>query len=190
MDIYMSYHRRKYHNRFGNTEFMQRTILYFLIGFFCGAVFYYMFQNSFSSVKAQLESNIQRWSVAESSVIALLWQSAWSHGKYFVLLWIFSVSRISSGYQKAFTLYTGIRNGFLILFFLYARGAFGIVIYLASLFPHTLIFAPLYLFSFIVIQEKRQVKHKGMFVVVLILAFCAACLLEVKCNFPIMEALL
>lgn len=186
----MSYHRRKYHNRLGNTEFLQRIILYFLIGFFCGAIFYYMFQNSFGEVKEQLEANVQKWSVADSTLLSLLWQSVWSHGKYFVLLWILSVSRISSGYQKVFTIYTGIRNGFLILFFLYARGAYGLLVYLASLFPHTLIFAPLYLFSFAVIQEKRQVKHKGLFVAALFLVFCAACLVEVKCNLPIMEAVL
>lgn len=187
----MSYHhRRKHHNRLGNTEFLQRIILYFLIGFFCGAVFYYLFQNSFEGVKEQLEANVRKWSVADATLLSLLWQSIWSHGKYFVLLWILSVSRISGGYQKVFTLYTGIRNGFLILFFLYARGAYGILVYLASLFPHTLLFVPLYLFSFAVIQEKRQIKHKVMFGTALFLVFFTACLVEVKGNLPIMEAVL
>lgn len=184
------HHHRKYRNRLENTEFLQRIILYFLIGFFCGAVFYYLFQNSFDGVKEQLESNVQKWSASETSLLSLLWQSVWSHGKYFALLWILSVSRIKGGYQKVFTLYTGFRNGFLILFFLYARGAFGLLIYLASLFPHTLVFIPLYLYSFAMIQGKRQIRHRGLAVAAYAFVFCLACLLEVKCNFPIMERIL
>lgn len=186
----MNYHRRKHHNRLGNTEFLQRIILYFLIGFFCGAVFYYSFQNSFGGMQDQLEKNVSTWSVGRNSFLALFGKSLWNHGKYFILLWILSVSKISGGYQKLFTIYTGVRNGFLMLFFLFAKNLYGIVLYLASLFPHVLLLAPLYLFSFSVIQGKKQPRHKAFFGVAVLLVFGTACFLEVKCNLPLMEILL
>ena len=186
----MSYRRRKHHNRLGNTEFLQRVILYFLIGFFCGAVFYYSFQNSFGGMQTQLEKNVSTWSVGKSSFLIHFGKSLWNHGKYFLLLWILSASRISGGYQKVFTIYTGVRNGFLMLFFLFDKNLYGLVLYLASLFPHILLLAPLYLFSFSVIQEKKQPRHKSLFVIGLLLVFGTACFLEVKCNLPLMEMLL
>ena len=186
----MNYHHRKHHNRLGNTEFLQRVVLYFLIGFFCGALFYYSFQNSFEGMQTQLEKNVTSWSVGKNSFLVLLGKVLWNHGKYFALLWILSVSRMSGGYQKVFTIYTGIRNGFLMLFFLFAKNIYGLVLYFASLCPQVLLLAPLYLFSFYTIQEKRQLRHKGIFGILMILVFCAACLLEVKCNLPLMEMLL
>lgn len=183
----MNYHRRKYTNRLGSTDFLQRIVLYFLIGFFCGAIFYYSFQNSFGELHKQFLSNVAQWSGQKDSFLLLLGKSVWNHGKYFALLWILSVSKISRSYQKIFTLYTGVRNGFLLLFFLFAKNIYGIFLYLVSLFPHMLLFAPLYLFSFAVIQEKRQVRHKKMFSALLFFVFLLACLLEVKCNLPLME---
>jgi len=186
----MNHYRRKHYNRLGNTEFLQRIILYFLIGFFCGAVFYFCFQNSFGGLQKQFEQNMSKWSAGDSSFFNLFGKVVWNHGKYFALLWILSVSRISYAYQKLFVIYTGIRNGFLMLFFLYAKNLYGLVIYLASLFPHILLLAPLYLFSFFVIQGKKQLRHKAGFVILLLLVFGAACILEVRCNLPLMEALL
>ena len=124
------------------------------------------------------------------SFLILFGKSLWNHGKYFVLLWILAVSRISEGYQKVFTLYTGVRNGFLMLFFLFAKNLYGLVLYLASLFPHILLLAPLYLFSFSVIQAKQPPRHQSLFVIGLLLAFGTACFLEVKCNLPLMGMLL
>ena len=186
----MGYDRRRRHNRLGNTEFLQRIVLYFLIGFFCGAVFYYSFQNSFGGMQSQLEKNVSAWSPDKSPFYILFGKSLWNHGKYFLLLWLLSVSRIRGGYQKIFTIYTGVRNGFLMLFFLFAKNLYGLVLYLASLFPHILLLAPLYLFSFSVIQEKKQPRHKSLFVIGLLLVFGTACFLEVKCNLPLMGMLL
>lgn len=118
----MSYHRRKHHIRLGNTEFLQRIILYFLIGFFCGAVFYYLFQNSFGGVKEQLEANVQKWSVSDATMLSLLWQSLWSHGKYFVLLWILSVSRNQWWVSKSvYVIYGGTEWFFNFVFFICER---------------------------------------------------------------------
>ena len=38
--------RRHRHSQLGNSEYLQKIILFFLIGFFVGAVFYYFFQHS------------------------------------------------------------------------------------------------------------------------------------------------
>ena len=55
-------HHRTNHSRLLNREFLQKIILCFLIGFLCGAVFYYCFQNSFREIlQATLENNTKTW---------------------------------------------------------------------------------------------------------------------------------
>ncbi len=188
----MIQHEKK-KSRIGKAGFFQRIILLFLIGFFFGALVYYIFQNSFRGLLEQMEQNMVVWS-AEYEMSAGMLQSLWSHGKYFLLLWILSASPIFLLYQSAFTIYTGIRNGFLLMFFIFGKGMRGILLYFASLFPHCLVFLLLYLFCFAWILESkktdRQPKHKGMVYVAVTLVFFAACLLECRGNLPIMEALL
>lgn len=169
---------------------LQRIALFFLIGFFFGAIFYYYFQNSFEGIMKQMEEGVSGWSGEEYSFSYEFLQSLWNHGKYFVLLWLLSVSRISKAYQTAFTVYTGVRNGFLVLFFVFGRGLKGILLYLASLFPHCLILLPLYLFSFSWINESRTQKHRIPVYIFIVLMFLTACFLECRCNLPIMEAVL
>lgn len=169
---------------------LQKIALLFLIGFFFGAVFYYFFQNSFADLMSRMEDGLSGWSRGEYSFRYELLQSVWNHGKYFALLWLLSVSRIAKVYQRVFTLYTGMRNGFLVLFFIYGRGLRGILLYFASLFPHCLILIPLYLFSFSWINGNRQRRHRVPIYILIIFLFFSACLLECKCNLPIMEAVL
>lgn len=167
---------------------LQKIALLFLISFFFGAVFYYFFQNSFGELMSQTEDSLAGWSGGEYSFAYEYLQSVWNHGKYFALLWLLSVSRIAVLYQRLFTIYTGIRNGFLVLFFVFSKGARGILFYLASLFPHCLLLLPLYLFSFSWINEGRHQKHRIPVYFMIAITFFAACLLECKCNLPIMEA--
>ena len=55
-------HHRTNHSRLLNREFLQKISLCFLIGFLCGAVFYYCFQNSFREIlQATLENNTKTW---------------------------------------------------------------------------------------------------------------------------------
>lgn len=169
---------------------LQKIALLFLIGFFFGAIFYYFFQNSFGELMNRTEDSLAGWSRGEYSFAYEYLQSVWNHGKYFALLWLLSVSRIAKLYQRLFTIYTGIRNGFLVLFFVFGKGSRGILLYLASLFPHCLVLLPLYLFSFSWINESRHQKHRIPVYFLLTLVFLTACLLECKCNLPIMEAVL
>lgn len=182
--------RRHRHNQLGNAEELQRIFLFFLIGFFLGAVFYYIFQHSFETLKKQLEENLTLWSQEESSSLTLFAKSLWQHGKYLLLLGIFSIGTLKKVYLKMFTCYTGLRNGFLLMFFLYAKGAFGILVYLISLIPHGVLLAPLYLYLFSVANENRQDKRHVTRWICVILVFITACGLEVKVNLPLMEALL
>lgn len=169
---------------------LQKITLLFLIGFFFGAIFYYLFHNSFEELMIQMESSLSGWSQGGHSFGYIFLQSLWNHGKYFVLLWLLSVSRISKIYQRVFAIYTGIRNGFLLLFFVFGKGGWGIFLYLISLFPHCLLLVPLYLFSFSWINEKRYHRHRTSVYLLIVLLFFAACFLECKCNLPIMEAVL
>lgn len=183
--------RKRENSRLGKTGFLQRIALLFLIGFFIGALFYYIFQNSFSGLMKQMTQNVTNWSAGQHSTGYELLSCLWNHGKYFALLWLLSVNnRVCRVYQTIFTMYTGLRNGFLLLFFIFGRGVKGILLYLVSLFPHCLLLLPLYLFSYLLINESRKREHKGIVCVGIVLVFFAACLLEIKCNLPIMGALL
>lgn len=179
---------RERNSRGRKAGFFQQTALLFLIGFFAGAVFYTLFQNSFADLMEQLEGNMTSWQGREYRFWYEYLQSLWSHGKYFALLWILSVNvRAGRIYQRGFIVYTGIRNGFLLLFFLMGKGGRGVLLYLASLFPQALLLAPLYLFSFLWQNEPGKKEHCGMVYVGVTVLFLAACLLEVKVNLPLME---
>ena len=111
-------HHRTNHSRLLNREFLQKIILCFLIGFLCGAVFYYCFQNSFREIlQATLENNTKTWT-KETAFFPEWIRSLWNHGKYFALMWLLAVSPAGPVSQKIFVVYTGIRNGFLFVFFL------------------------------------------------------------------------
>lgn len=183
-------HHRTNHSRLLNREFLQKIILCFLIGFLCGAVFYYCFQNSFREIlQATLENNTKTWT-KETAFFPEWIRSLWNHGKYFALMWLLAVSPAGPVSQKIFVVYTGIRNGFLFVFFLYAKSAFGIIVYFASLIPQVFLLAPLYLFLFYVTTENRQPKLGKITIVLMIFTFLTACLIEVKWNLPLMKKIL
>ena len=111
-------HHRTNHSRLLNREFLQKISLCFLIGFLCGAVFYYCFQNSFREIlQATLENNTKTWT-KETALFTEWFRSLWNHGKYFALIWLLAISPAGPVSQKIFVVYTGIRNGFLFVFFL------------------------------------------------------------------------
>ena len=112
-------HHRTNHSRLLNREFLQKISLCFLIGFLCGAVFYYCFQNSFREIlQATLENNTKTWT-KETALFTEWFRSLWNHGKYFALIWFLAISPAGPVSQKIFVVYTGIRNGFLFgLFFI------------------------------------------------------------------------
>lgn len=170
---------------------MQQTALLFLIGFFVGAVFYTLFQNSFSDLMERLEGNMSVWQGRKYHFLYEFLQSLWTHGKYFALLWILSVNvRAGRIYQQSFVIYTGICNGFLLLFFLMGRGGSGWLLYLASLFPHCLLLVPLYLFCILWLNGTGKKEYRGIVYVAIIATFLLACLLEVKVNLPLMGKIL
>ncbi len=178
-------------NRRGMKGFIQKIILFFLVGFFVGALFYYFFQNSFLGLSEQMEQNSRLWVLESHKKSYQFFYVLWNHGKYFLLLWILSVNRkVCQWYQNIITVYAGIRHGFLVLFFVLSKGAKGILFYFASLFPQAFLFVPVYLFSFLWINESRQREHGKAVVGILFLLFTAACLLESNVNLVIMSRLL
>lgn len=174
-------------SRMGKSRFMKQIALLFLIGFFIGAAFYYLFQNSFSGLIKSFETQLSAWPDNTYPFSYKMVQALWNHGRYFILFWLLSVTRIHNLYQSAFILYTGFRNGFLVLFFLLGKGGVGILWYLLSLFPHALVFIPLYLFSFAWVKEKgHRREHKKLVILFLGVAFFAACFLEARYNLTLM----
>ncbi len=182
--------KERFRNRRGKNPFFQNIMILFLVGFFIGAIFYYLFQNSFAELFQSMENSFVQWKTQETvswwDFLAIMW----NHGKYFGLMWILSGSKVSHWFERIFTIYTGLRNGFLMMFFLFSRGFMGIVLYFVSLMPQGVLFAPLYLFSFLYIREKRQVKRQTTIYIVLALTFLTACLFEFKFNCSWMKSLL
>lgn len=182
--------RRHRYGQSGKKEELQKIFLLYLIGFFIGAVMYYIFQQSFQELRKQLEDNLMFWSQRGENTMALLGKSIWQHGKYLFLFLVFMIGPLVNLYQNIFSWYTGVRNGFLLMFFLYARGGMGIVFYVFSLIPHVFLLVPLYLHLFLNKKENRQEKHKLLRWSCVILVFITACILEVKANLPLMEKFL
>ena len=186
----MNKHHRTNHSRLLNREFLQKISLCFLIGFLCGAVFYYCFQNSFREIlQATLENNTKPWT-KETELFTEWYRSLWNHGKYFSLIWLLALSPACPVSQQIFVVYSCIRYGFLLGFFLSAISAFGIIVYFASLIPQVFLLAPLYLFLFYASTENRQPKLVKITIVLMIFTFLTACLIEVKWNLPLMKKIL
>lgn len=183
----MLYHNR--HNRQEYTDNRQKIILGFLVGFFVGAVLYYLCQKSFITLKSQLENNVLQWENKESFGEKYL-RTLWFHGKYYILFWIMAAGRWKKVYQNFFIAYTGFRNGFFMMFLFFTYGLKGFAIALVSNFPQCILFVPLYWYSMLLANQKRQSKHRISTALILILVFTAACLIEVKANLPIMAMLL
>jgi stage II sporulation protein M len=174
----------------GKSNYIHSVLLLFLIGFFLGAVFYYLFQNSFSELINPFQHSLSSVSEEDYSLSYKMLQAIWNHGRFFLLFWLLSFTRIHRIYQALFLLYTGFCNGFRILFFVLGKGLMGIVWYLASLFPQSLLLVPLYLFSFLLVGEReRQRKHKWFLCLGMLIVFFAASFLEARYNLSIMQKL-
>ena len=147
-------HHRTNHSRLLNREFLQKISLCFLIGFLCGAVFYYCFQNSFREIlQATLENNTKTWT-KETALFTEWFRSLWNHGKYFALIWLLAISPAGPVSQKIFVVYTGIRNGFLFVFF-YMQKCIWHHCLLCQSDSTSLLLAPLYLF-FVLCDNRKQ----------------------------------
>ncbi len=189
-----SYHERRLRQkiqRIQRSGTVRRLVLCFLIGFFIGVLFYYFFRQSFFSLNEQLAEHVEQWKTGGDALWIVFLKIAWNHGKYFVLIWIFAVNpSVETMYQWFFCAYTGVRNGFLLLFFLMNRGLKGIFLYGVSLFPQALVFLPLYLCCFAWVQKNRHQRNERWMPVLFLLFFLSACYLEAKCNLPLMERFL
>lgn len=174
--------RRRRYYQLEKVEYLQKIILLFLIGFFFGGCIYYFFQMSFQNVCIQSEQ--------KETTIVLMMKTIWQHGKYLILYFVFRATPVTKGYEKIFSLYTGIRNGFLFLFFLYENGIYGIIIYFLSLFPHGLLLLMLYVYLFLHTNKNKQERPQVVKWILVLLVFFAACIMEVKFNLPIMARVL
>lgn len=176
-------------NRMEKADLVKKVVLLFVSGFFVGAVFYYLFQNTFEQLIEYMEGQLIYQENIERSILSRFVQAVWNHGRFFALFWLLSVTVLHRIYRSVFLLYNGFQNGFLTVFFIFMRGIKGLLLYPVSLFPHTILFVPLYLYSFLR-AEKKYGGHRVLSVVLMILLFFLACFLEAKYNFLLMRQLL
>ncbi len=150
MRSFFEYRRR----RQGRIGFMQKVLLTFLLGFLFGALFYYLFRHSFEEIYDQWMDHMTEWKKSSPSFFSGWIRSVWNHGKYLGLfLLLASNHRVKKELEffwveVVYTLYAGIRSGFLLVFFLVNRGIRGIWLYGITLFPHSFVLTGMYLFCF------------------------------------------
>ncbi len=161
---------------------VQRIVFFFLIGFFFGGIFYFIFCDYFSGLSVETYSS--------GFSVSLLISSICHHGKYYALLWLLSTSRFAYIYPTVFTVYTGVRNGFLMLYFMCASGFYGLALYFVSLFPHAFLFVPLYIYSFYLIRKEKAPRHRVLIILLLICMYGAGCYMETRVNLPLMSCML
>ena len=110
-------HHRTNHSRLLNREFLQKISLCFLIGFLCGAVFYYCFQNSFREIlQATLENNTKTWTKETALFTEWFFVESW---KVFCLNMAFSNKSGRTGESEDICrLYRDKKRLFICLFFI------------------------------------------------------------------------
>lgn len=162
----------------------KKAVLFFLAGFFAGGILNYLCRKSAGGEFSKMEENLVLW----ASQTQDFWQAFlflfWERGKVFSVLWLAGYTKIYRIYIRAFITYAGIQAGFLLTFFIMLRGVKGVVLWLASGFPHLLLLLPLYLYSFYRIFERRRGKIMPALLLV-VLVFAASCVLEARVNIPL-----
>lgn len=164
----------------------KKAVLFFLAGFFAGGILYYLCREPAGEALAALEENMALWASEEQDFLSVFLFVLWERGKVFSVTWLAGYTKICRAYICAFIVYAGIQSGFLFFFFVMVRGVNGILYWLASGFPHLLIFVPLYVYSFYRVCECRRdrVMPAAIFVVI---CFVAGCVLEARFNIPLMR---
>ena len=164
----------------------KKSVLFFLAGFFSGGILYYLCQEPAGDALAALEENMVLWASEEREFFQVFLFILWERGKVFAVLWLAGYTKIYKAYICAFLIYTGLQSGFLLTFFVMVRGTRGILYWLATGFPHQLILAPLYIYSFYRLFERKREKQTPA-ILFITACFLAACLLEAKFNTPLIQ---
>ena len=164
----------------------RKAALFFLAGFFSGGILYYLCREPAGDALAALEENMLVWASGEQDFFQALFFILWERGKVFCVLWLAGYTMIYKAYISAFLVYVGMQSGFLLTFFVMIRGTRGILYWLASGCPQTLVFVPLYVYCFYRIIERRREKMMPAALFILI-CFFVGCMLEARFNLPIIQ---
>lgn len=164
----------------------KKAVLFFLAGFFSGGILYYLCQQPAADALAALEENMLLWAEEEREFIQVFLFVLWERGKVLSVLWLAGYTKLYKAYICAFLVYTGIQSGFLLTFFVVTRGARGMLFWLATGFPHLLLLAPLYVYSFYRIFERKRDKAMPAVLFVAV-CFVVSCVLEARFNVPLVQ---
>lgn len=106
---------------------IKRMILLFLLGFFFGTLFYWIFRNSFYQ---ELREINQLAVTAQSPSWKAFLFIAWEQTKTYGLLWVLSSTPLKIPYIVWIILYKGFTNAFIFSFFIMEYGWYGIRLWL------------------------------------------------------------
>ncbi len=161
-------------------------ILLFLLGFFFGTLFYWIFRNSFYQ---ELREINQLAVTAQSPSWKAFLFIAWEQTKTYGLLWVLSSTPLKIPYIVWIILYKGFTNAFIFSFFIMEYGWYGIRLIVCYELPHGPVFLLIYLLTFAKIEKENHNKRLWLILVSLYVALMLACFLEIHFNIPWMKAL-
>lgn len=164
----------------------KKAVLFFLAGFFSGGILYYLCQEPAADALASLEENMVLWAEEETEFVQVLLFVLWERGKVLSVLWLAGYTKIYKAYICAFLVYVGMQSGFLLTFFVVFRGTKGLLYWLVSGFPHLLLLAPLYVYSFYRIFERKREKVMPALLFIVV-CFVVSCVLEARFNVPLVQ---
>ena len=133
------------------------SFLFFVSMLLGGLVTNTLLETTFHSFFVRFQTDTQLILVLNEKKHTLLFYFLFLHIKTFFLLVFFSYTNVWKLYSRLFLCYNGILQGVLCSFCLHHRNfPYGIPEYLCFIFPHCLIFAPLYLLCLLSFQRINE----------------------------------
>lgn len=172
----------------------------FAIGIITGNIFHRELYAPLSSLYNELYDKLSLLEINNSDIF---FSALKRNLKFFILLYIFSVTNLWPFYCCSFSLYTGLTNGLFFMFNIIMYKTAGIFKFICFLFPQSIIYIPLYISIILRCHSlnrqlysdnsKTDITKKGKllikqfpFILIYILLFLVCCLIESRINLQIL----
>ena len=172
----------------------------FAIGIITGNIFHRELYAPLSSLYNELYDKLSLLEINNSDIF---FSALKRNLKFFILLYIFSVTNLWPFYCCSFSLYTGLTNGLFFMFNIIMYKTTGIFKFICFLFPQSIIYIPLYISIILRCHSlnrqlysdnsKTDITKKGKLLIkqfpsilIYILLLLVCCLIESRINLQIL----
>lgn len=172
----------------------------FAIGIITGNIFHRELYAPLSSLYNELYDKLSLLEINNSDIF---FSALKRNLKFFILLYIFSVTNLWPFYCCSFSLYTGLTNGLFFMFNIIMYKTAGIFKFICFLFPQSIIYIPLYISIILRCHSlnrqlysdnsKTDITKKGKLLIkqfpsilIYILLLLVCCLIESRINLQIL----